>query len=168
MEYAYQASAWQTFYATIAATAATLTGLLFVGLSLNLHSILKTPSHRARARETLGGLLSLLILSLIVLIPGQATYVLGGELLLGSLILAVFSAKLQGQTLRRLHHSHRGRWLRRIVVLNSGALLAMFAGLSLVLGRFGGLFWLLPTIFIYLLWTLNNAWLLVVQVAEEE
>jgi len=31
-----------------------------------------------------------------------------------------------------------------------------------------GLFWLVPTILIYLLWSINNAWLFVVQVAEAQ
>lgn len=166
--FAYQPGAWQTFYAAIAAASATLTGLLFVGMSLNLRTILKIPSYRARARETFGVLLSLLVLALFVLIPGQAPSVLGWELSLSGLILAVFTVRLQGQTLTRLVPGQRIHWASRLVALNLGALLILFAGISLILQRFGGLFWLVPTVLIYLLWALNNAWLLVVQVAEEQ
>ena len=62
MEYAYRADTWQALYAAVAGSAAALTGLLFIGLSLNLRIIVKTPEHTARARETFGGLLSLLVL----------------------------------------------------------------------------------------------------------
>lgn len=55
----------------MAGSAAALTDLLFIGLSLNLRIIIKTPEHTARARETFGGLLSLLVLSILLLIPGQ-------------------------------------------------------------------------------------------------
>ena len=62
MEYAYRADTWQALYAAVAGSAAALTGLLFIGLSLNLCIIDKTLEHTARARETFGGLLSLLVL----------------------------------------------------------------------------------------------------------
>ena len=62
MEYAYRADTWQALYAAVAGSAAALTGLLFIGLSLNLRIIVKTLEHTACARETFGGLLSLLVL----------------------------------------------------------------------------------------------------------
>ena len=166
-QYAYQAQSWQVFYAAVAGAAAALTGLLFVALSLNLRAILRDAAHRARARETLGGLLALLVLALLVLIPGQPAYALGIELIAGGLALLVNSVRLQMRTLRGLAASRRKRWLPRILLLNLGTVLVLFAGLSLILQRFGGLFWLVPTTLIYFLWSLNNAWLLVVQVAEE-
>lgn len=78
----------------VAGSAAALTGLLFIGLSLNLRIIVKTPEHMARARETFGGLLGLLVLSVLLLIPGQDRRVLGGELLAGSLALALIAVRL--------------------------------------------------------------------------
>lgn len=102
MDYVYHAALWQTFYAVIAGAAATLTGLLFVGMSLNLRTILGTPAHRARARETFGGLLSLLVLSLLVLIPDQSALALGCELAIGALALFEWSLRLQGQTVSRM------------------------------------------------------------------
>lgn len=89
MVYADQATAWQTLYATLASSAAALIGLLFVGLSLHLRTIVATPEHTARARETFGGLLSLLVLSILLLIPGQERWALGGKLLAGGLVLAL-------------------------------------------------------------------------------
>lgn len=100
IEYAYRADTWQGLYAAVAGSAAALTGLLFIGLSLNLRIIVKTPEHTARARETFGGLLGLLVLSILLLIPGQDRRVLGGELLAGSLALALVAVRLNLQTLR--------------------------------------------------------------------
>lgn len=37
----------------------------------------------------------------------------------------------------------------------------------MLLQGFGGFYWLVPTNLIYFLWALNNAWLLVAQVADE-
>jgi hypothetical protein len=60
-------------------------------------------------------------------------------------------------------------WALRLLLLDLGTLPTILAaGISLILGRFGGLLWLVPTILIDLLWSINNARLLVVQVAEAE
>jgi hypothetical protein len=168
MEYAYRADAWQAFYTAVAGSAAALTGLLFIGLSLNLRTIIKTPEHTARARETLGGLLSLLVLSVFLLIPGQDRRVLGSEFIASSLILALVAVRLNLQTLRRVAPGRRARWTLRLALLHLGTIAVMVAGISLIVGQFGGLFWLVPTVLIYLLWSLFNAWLLVVQAAGEE
>ena len=167
MEYAYRADAWQALYATVGGSVATLTGLLFIGLSLNLRTIVRVPMHRARAREAFGGLLSLLVLSLLMLIPGQDRHVLGSELIVGTLVVATVAMTLQFQTLQKLTPQRRVRWVLRLLLLYLGFATSLFAGISLIAGEFGGLFWLLPTILIYLLWSLNNVWLLVVEAAEE-
>lgn len=168
MEYAYRADAWQALYTAVASATAALTGLLFLALSLNLRIILNLPAYRARAREVLGGMISLLVLSVLLLILGQDRRVLGAELIAGGLVLIMASVRFQSQTLRRMDPGRRVRWALRLVVLNFGTVAALVAGISLILGQFGGLFWLVPTILIYLLWSLNDAWQLVVQVAEEE
>lgn len=137
---AYQPAAWQTFYATVAASAATLTGLLFVAFSLNLRTILQGAAHRARAREAFGGLFGLLVLALLLLIPGQPSLVLGIELSVGGLLFLGYGARLQWQTLRRLPTHRRARWMLRISLLNLGTVFILLTGLSLILTRFGGLF----------------------------
>ncbi len=48
MEYAYRADTWQALYAAVAGSAAALTGLLFIGLSLNLRIIVK-PAARQKS-----------------------------------------------------------------------------------------------------------------------
>jgi hypothetical protein len=79
-----------------------LAGLLFVALTVNLPRVLPDAAHVARAREALAGLLSLLVMALLVLIPGQAGGALGIELLGLAAVLAAFSIGFQVQTMRRL------------------------------------------------------------------
>lgn len=168
MEYAYRADAWQALYTAVAGSAAALTGLLFIGLSLNLRTIVKTPEHTARARETLGGLLSLLVLSILLLIPGQDRRVLGSELIAGSFVLVLIAVRFNLQTLKKLAPRRRYRWALRLALLHLGTIAILVTGISLIVGQFGGLFWLVPTVLIYLVWSLYNAWLLVVQIVGEE
>jgi modulator of FtsH protease len=168
MEYAYQANAWQSLYTTVAAAAAALIGLLFVGLSLHLRAIIATPEHTARAREMFGGLLSLLVLSVLLLIPGQDRWALGGELLAGGLVLALVGGRLNLQTLGKLAASTRLRWAARLAVFHLGTAGVLVAGISLLVGQLGGLYWLVPTVLIFLTWSLFNAWLLVVPIARQQ
>lgn len=167
MNVAYMPDAWQFLFGAVAAASAALTGLLFVGLTINLKKVVGTPEHLARAREVLGQLLSLLALSIIVLIPGQNRLTLGGELVLLGAILAGVSVYLHRQTFKRIRPDRRVRWAARIAIFHVGTLAIPVAGVSLLLGRFGGLFWLVVTLLMFFLWATINAWTLVVRVIEE-
>lgn len=65
--FAQMLQSWQPFYTTIATASATLTGLLFVSLSLNRQRL--DDAARMAARRTFGGLIDVLVLALIFLIP---------------------------------------------------------------------------------------------------
>ncbi|MGZ6346354.1 MAG: hypothetical protein ACXWNC_02125 [Anaerolineales bacterium] len=64
---------WQIFYATVAAASATLTGLLFVSLSLNRERLKGKNAHRIKsiARQTFGDFLYVLMISLVFIVPHQ-------------------------------------------------------------------------------------------------
>jgi len=164
---AYQVTSWGALAATIAGAAAALTGLLFVALSLNLRAIVQVPSYSARARETLGGLLSLLILGLLLLIPGQDRILVGIEIAIGGSGLAIMGGIQQELTIRRLPREQRRNWAIRLVPLRLGIATGTFAGISLALGQFGGLYWLVPTILIFTIWSIYNAWSLVILSAQD-
>ena len=168
MQYAYQADQWQALFTTVASATAALTGLLFVALSLNLRTIIKGAALRARAREILGCTLSLLVLSLLMLIPGQNRRVLGSELIAGCLVLTLRSVWLHRQTFSGIVPGRRVRWALRLAVVHVGTVSILGAGISLIVGQWGGVYWLVLTVLIYTLWSLNNAWLLVVRASEEE
>jgi hypothetical protein len=160
MNYAYGSETWQTFYATIAGATAALAGLLFVALSLHLRAIITNPALLGQAREALGGFLSILVLAILVLIPGQGRHLLGAELIASGFVLVFFSVHLQRQTLRHLPAQHRLHLVLHLAPINLGTAMILIAGISLLLGQGGGLFWLMPTVLLYLLNALNNAWML--------
>lgn len=117
----------------------------------------------ATSAVALAGLMSLFFIGLLVLIPGQGPAPLGWELLGVGAIIAVFSIRLQGETIRRLSAERRSKWAFRLVAFNSATIALIVAGISLVVGAGGGLYWLLPTVVIYFTWSILNAWKLVVQ-----
>lgn len=64
---------WESFYLAVATAAATLMGLLFVAISVNMQ-ILRGPDglhHRDTAVRTFGDFLFTLMLSLVLLVPNQ-------------------------------------------------------------------------------------------------
>src|SRR5512136_3126671 len=75
--------AWQVFYATVAAASATLTGLLFVSLSLNRDRLKGARAHitLGTARRTFGDFLYVLMIALVFIIPHQVPYSLAVALL---------------------------------------------------------------------------------------
>lgn len=163
MEFAYRPEAWETMFEMVALAAVTLTGLLFVGLSINLRSIVATPAHFARAREALIAQLVLLIIAIFVLIPGQGRVALGIELVVVSMVVLAVGLRFQLSTLHFLPVHRRRAWRLRLVVLNCATLAIAIAGVGLVTGALGGLLWLVPTILICLLWSTYNAWSLTIR-----
>jgi hypothetical protein len=71
---------WSAFFSVLAESAATLTGLVFVAVSLNLTRILSTPGLTGRAAESVMRLFGVVLVSASVLIPRQPKAVLGGEI----------------------------------------------------------------------------------------
>jgi hypothetical protein len=63
--------AWQSFFATLAAATATLAGLLFVALSLNLELLMRDEHQHAKrvATQTFAMFLYVLIVALLLLMP---------------------------------------------------------------------------------------------------
>ena len=166
MEYAYRAEGWQAFFGAVAAASAALAGLLFIALSLNIRAMAKDATFLARAREAFGGFLCLLVLALVALIPGQSHRILGAELVAFALIVVGFSVVLQGSTVRSLPGGRRGRWVLRLLPLNLGTISLFIAGVSTILARYGGLFWVVPTVIVYFVWAFFTIWSLIVQIAE--
>jgi hypothetical protein len=153
-------------YGAVAAAAAAFAGLLFVALTVNLSRILPDAAHVARAREALAGLLSLLVLGLLVLIPGQGRDALGIELLGAAAVLVAISIPLQRQTIQRLPPGGRVRWALRMLPVNLATIAIAVAGACLLAGAGGGLYWLAGTVVVYIMRSAFDSWALVVEAAD--
>jgi hypothetical protein len=165
MSAGYEPGVWTAMYGAVAAAAAAFAGLLFVALTVNLPRILPDAAHVARAREALGGLLALLVLGLLVLIPDQGRNALGVELLCACAVLVVISIRLQGQTISRLPGG-RMPWGLRMLPVNLATVAIAVAGVSLLVGAGGGLYWLAGTVIVYIVRSALDSWALVVEAAD--
>ena len=74
---------WHDFFLAAAGAAAVLAGLVFVGVSINLDTIMSNPTYglAGRALEALVLLVAVLIVTMLLLVPGQGMVLVGAEVL---------------------------------------------------------------------------------------
>jgi len=153
---AFDIEAWSDYGVAIVGAAAALAGLLFVAVSVNSAWFSSSEAHRGRAGQALVLFVVPLVTGTLLLIPGQTTTALGIEiaafgLLVGRVLLALGSVELKDEP-RALVAIDRASPR----VLMTLALIA--CGVSLIAGRFGGLYWLAAAHVGALLAGLLNAW----------
>jgi hypothetical protein len=155
-------SDWSIVIQIVGAASATLMGLLFVAIQLNREWIVKYPTLRGRAIETLLILGLPLVASILLAIPGQSVRSLGAELVIlgiihGLGVIAANSKRKEGAPVtpldRRLSHATPAL-LTTVFTLVSGAMLAA--------GRASGLYWLVATMILALVGGVASAWIFLI------
>src|SRR6185369_1882093 len=98
---AYDPAQWESFFLANAGAAAALAGLVFVGVSINVETIVQSRRLTGRALEAFTLLAGVLILSVLVLVPRITTTGLGIALVIvGAVVLFAVSYQ-HARTLRR-------------------------------------------------------------------
>src|SRR5437762_13927998 len=94
---------WHALYVTVAAAAATLVGLLFVGLSLHIRVVVAHPDVRSLARVTLTDFVVVLLVALLLLSPAGGVQTAGIALVIvaGVSLVIMLRVALDGLRLRR-------------------------------------------------------------------
>jgi hypothetical protein len=152
----FEIPAWSNYGVAVVSGAAALTGLLFVAVSVNSAWFWSSKAIRGRAGQALVLFTMPLVTGLLLLVPGQSTTALGIEivvfgLLAGRALLALGSEAVTDEP-RSI--ALLDRLSPRLVI--STALI--IAGVSLIAGRFGGVYWLMGAHVCALLTGLLNAW----------
>jgi hypothetical protein len=155
-----EAEAWVDFYLVAGASAAVLIGLLFVALSINREAIAAHAQFRGQARQALYALLYVFVISLLALIPDQADWVLGAELLCGVLLTLVVSIPRQVRGLTTTLPTERRRFALVIAVYNGAMLLILAAATGLLAGFDEALFLLAAAVITLSLLAIANSWIL--------
>jgi hypothetical protein len=164
----YGLEGWSDLFLASAGAAAALSGLIFVGLSVNIRTVLDLDRGTGdnfltgRAIEALVALLNVLVISLVALTPTIDRGVLVGFILLSALISAI-SPTRASIAARRLGQLTAGTAWR--IVLASGVTLTLVAaGVTLADKHGGGLDWLPATFVLSIAVAAINAWVLLVEV----
>jgi modulator of FtsH protease len=155
---------WSTLLAVQAEAAATLTGLVFVAISVNLAKIIAVPGLPGRAAESMLQFLEVFLISTVALIPGQPERALAVEVTV--IAFALWLAQMAGQIryLRR-RSGHPWSWFVQRAFLNQIATLPFcVAGIALLLEMPGALYWLVPGFLFSFIAGGVSAWVLLVEI----
>jgi hypothetical protein len=136
---------------------------VFVAVSINVDRILRFRGLPERALATVMLLLSVVLVSLLGLIPGQSRAALAGELLgvglvFGVVILGLTSRSMVSGDRQRMHAF--GHWL--LVVL--GTVPVVVGAVTLFAEAGGGLYWVAAGIVLATTGAVANAWVLLVEI----
>jgi hypothetical protein len=161
---------WQVFYATIAASAATLVGLLFVSMSLNVGMFAGAENIGLKklASQTLLNFLYAIVFALIFLMPRQGPIGLGLPLMCIGIVGLIRTVS----NLRILFSNPPHGILRRTTFVRSG--MALVAFLALIIASFlvivranaNSLYWLVAPMILLLISASANTWSLLMGVHE--
>ena len=162
-------NAWHDFFLAQAGAAGVLTGLVFVGVSINLQKILSDPSSglTGRAVEALILLVAVLVASVLGLVPGQGVGVLGAEVLVVGLAAWGWIVAIQLPRLREwgsMRADLRVSFVVRVVVGQVATLALVIAGVAVLWVGPVGLYWLVAGTLFAILGALADAWVLLVEI----
>ena len=142
-------AAWQNFFLMMGTANATLTGLLFVALSIHLREVLEHPRLKPRAVIALVVLTTQIVISAIVLVP-QARELMGLEILVLNGVFLYLDVRNRVQT-----------------TLNQAALLSLvirlaygYSAICLIVGIGGGFYVLALVLVLTLARTMASCWAL--------
>jgi hypothetical protein len=160
---AYDVSEWTDFFVAGAGASAALAGLVFVAVSINVERILRFPGLPERALATVLLLLSVVLVSLIDLIPGQSRTALAAELLGVGLVFAVAILWLTRRSMAG-RELQRAQALAQALLIGLGTVPVVVGALSLLAEAGGGLYWVAAGIVLATTGAVANAWVLLVEI----
>jgi modulator of FtsH protease len=155
---------WTTLLSVEAGAAATLTGLVFVAVSMNAAKIMEFPGLPGRAAEALMQFLQVFLISTVALIPRQPDRILAIEFLAIGGVFWVAQVIGQIQYLK-VRTGHPWWWfVHRAILTQFAAVPFLVAGIAILLGMPGALYWLVPGfVFSFAAGTVG-AWVLLVEI----
>lgn len=162
---------WQTFYFALGTAAATLTGLLFVAVSLHLEQMVgqEHPEIRALAYRTLSGFVNLLFISLYFLMPRLTPLPLAGALIVTTVAATLILGRktpLEARLIKRTWGWRRFFW--RFVLPGAAQGGILLVAVLLYFEQLAVLPLLVPLLILLLSSHVLNAWDLLVQVGQEK
>ena len=155
---------WDNFFLAEVGASAALTGLIFVGVSINLKKILSAPRLPERALEALLMLSTVLVVSSLLLIPGLTLVATGAVVMVVGLGAWVMTIVLDVRT----SHNTKAQFRRLFtiqVMLNQITLLPYIAaGIVILSGSLNGLYCLVAGVMLSFINALADAWVLLVEI----
>ena len=155
---------WESFFIAQVGASAALTGLLFVGVSINLTRIISLPGLPNRALLALILLLTILIVCSLLLVPGQTLTFVGIEVLVVGLVVWTIATTIDVTILRKKDPDYRLPYVFNMVLSQFAVLPYVIAGIIVLTRGAGGLYWVVPAIVVSFIKAVLDAWVLLVEI----
>ncbi|MFN8449210.1 MAG: hypothetical protein U0521_11640 [Anaerolineae bacterium] len=137
---------------------------MLVGVSLNLTKILAYPNLPSRAFEPFVLLLNVLIVSSVLLVPDQPPLAMGVEMLVVAVIAVVMVILLQRNRWKTTELQYRRSLLAQSIFSFAATLPFVIAGLIVMSGDVGGVYWVVPGVALTYVNIFIGAWVLLVEI----
>ena len=160
----YTLANWGLAFTATASAAAALTGLLFVALSINLKQIMANPGLIARAIDVIIVLGAVLILSTLLLMPGQPNGATAIEIITTALAVSAIVAWIQLRTDRKALGISGFAFGMRVLGAHSGPVFLAVGAISLLAQTGGGLYWVVPALLAMISVSIVGAWVMLVEI----
>jgi hypothetical protein len=156
---------WKDFWVTVGGSAAALTGLIFVGVSISLQKILSNPQLPSRAIQSLILLLTVLVIAILNLIPRQLPFFIGSEVLFIGIIVWVVTLRSDLKVLPKITGAEK-KYIRQNILLTQLAVMPyIISGIVILLkGTDYGFYCLAPGIILCFIKAVLDAWVLLVEI----
>jgi hypothetical protein len=161
---AYLPAAWITFALAISAAGATLAGLVFVAVSLNLKRILEYANLPGRVAQTLILFVTPLVTGLFLVVPGQSRAVVAAELLITGLAIGTGQLVINARSPHSDQETRLTWMVGRVLPAVASCGFLVLSGAALLAQSVGGLYWLVPSVLVAIVFGLVNAWVLLVEI----
>ena len=157
---------WINYFISTAGVAAGLTGLIFVGLSVNVKKIFCiTKAHLpSRALGSLIVLSNIVIVSNLCLIPSQPIYSLGAEIFVAGIVIWIIITRLDLIMYRTVAATYRPQYFRNIFLSQFTIMPFLVAGIFLICDLNAGVYIIVPGIIFSLIKSLVDIWFIMVDI----
>jgi hypothetical protein len=155
---------WHDFYLVAGPAAASLVGLLFVGLTMHLRAVLARSEVRGLARATFSNFALVLLVSLFFVMPQNAAS-LGEQLIIAAAVsLAIVAPAVTSAARSQTRTLEVRQLVLRFGLSILGYITVGVAGGLVIAGNPAGLDWLVAAVIALLVISLRNSWDLLVSV----
>jgi hypothetical protein len=151
---------WSNFFILVGTGSATLAGLVFVALTINLKAVAQDATHRFRAINMLSGFTSVFVLSALALMGHQPNLAVGVEWLIVSVLAAAINTNGYVQAYR-LRSSLYALSPFRIIGGSACYLGQIVGAVLLILGNASGIYVAAIALVVNFFFFVSGAWLLI-------
>ena len=155
---------WNDFYMAIAGASATLTGLIFVGVSISLTKILAIRGLPDRALLSLVLLLNTLVLSFLFLVPGLSIKTLAIWSLIISMFTWIVVFRCDLHIFINKERQYKRQYLFNILIDQVATILFIVAGTAMMANWADHEYWFVPAMLVSIVKAVVDGWVLLVEI----